>query len=92
MLGLILFVRLVTPDLFLEPENYIPANPLRTPAHIKPEWYFLWVYAILRSVPNKLGGVVALFMAILVLATLPITEKRKSIVGCTWCPVKQFMF
>ena len=82
VMGLMLVVRLLLPDLFLEPENYIPANPLRTPAHIKPEWYFLWVYAILRAVPNKLGGVVALFGAILILAVLPLMGRRKHMIGC----------
>ena len=77
-----LFVRLLAPDLFLEPENYIPANPLVTPAHIKPEWYFLWVYAILRAIPNKLGGVAALFGAILILAFLPFLDGAKNQVGC----------
>jgi len=53
-------------------DNYIPANPLVTPAHIVPEWYFLPFYAILRSIPDKLGGVVAMVGAILILALLPI--------------------
>lgn len=92
VLAIMLGVRLLTPDLFLEPENFIPANPLVTPAHIKPEWYFLWVYAILRAIPNKLGGVVALFAAILILAILPIVDRGKNMVGCRWCVVKQSMF
>ena len=54
-----------------DPDNYIAANPIITPAHIKPEWYFLWAYAILRSIPNKLGGVVLIFSAIIVIAALP---------------------
>lgn len=66
--GVIVFL---FPDVFAEPENYIPANPLVTPNHIKPEWYFLWLYAILRAIPNKLGGVVALFSGILCLGALP---------------------
>jgi len=53
-------------------DNYIPANPLVTPAHIVPEWYFLPFYAILRSIPDKLGGVVAMVSAILVLLLLPV--------------------
>lgn len=61
------------PYIFTEPENFIPANPLSTPLHIKPEWYFLWAYTILRSIPNKLGGVTAIFAAVLILATLPST-------------------
>jgi len=52
-------------------DNYIPANPLVTPAHIVPEWYFLPFYAILRAVPDKLGGVIAMFAAIAVLFVLP---------------------
>ena len=59
------------PNLFGEPDNYIPANPLVTPPHIVPEWYFLPFYAILRAVPNKLGGVVLMFAAIIVLFVLP---------------------
>jgi ubiquinol-cytochrome c reductase cytochrome b subunit len=53
------------------PDNYIPANPLVTPPHIQPEWYFLFVYTILRSVPDKLLGVIAMVAAILVMMTLP---------------------
>ena len=59
-----------------EPDNFIMSNPMRTPAHIVPEWYFLFAYAILRSVPNKLGGVVGLFSSILLLLTLPFIVKH----------------
>jgi ubiquinol-cytochrome c reductase cytochrome b subunit len=59
------------PNLLGHPDNYIPANPLVTPAHIQPEWYFLFAYAILRSIPNKLLGVLALFFSLLVLLVLP---------------------
>nr|ALJ53339.1 cytochrome b [Nycticebus bengalensis] len=62
---------LFSPDLLGDPDNYTPANPLVTPPHIKPEWYFLFAYAILRSIPNKLGGVLALAMSILILALIP---------------------
>lgn len=58
-------------------DNYIPANPLSTPAHIVPEWYFLPFYAILRSIPDKLGGVVAMVSAILVLLLLPFISTSK---------------
>ena len=58
-------------------DNYIPANPLVTPAHIVPEWYFLPFYAILRAVPNKLGGVLAMFGAIGVLFVLPWLDTSK---------------
>jgi len=59
------------PNLLGHADNYIPANPLSTPAHIVPEWYFLPFYAILRSIPDKLGGVVAMISAILILLLLP---------------------
>nr|AIU44673.1 apocytochrome b [Cyanophora paradoxa] len=59
------------PNLLGHPDNYIEANPMVTPAHIVPEWYFLPFYAILRSIPNKLGGVIAMFAAIIVLFLLP---------------------
>ena len=59
------------PNFFGEPDNYIPANPLATPAHIVPEWYFLPFYAILRSIPDKLAGVIGMFAAIAVLFILP---------------------
>nr|YP_010924972.1 cytochrome b [Scalpellum stearnsi]WKB17950.1 cytochrome b [Scalpellum stearnsi] len=58
-----------------DPDNFIPANPLVTPEHIKPEWYFLFAYAILRSIPNKLGGVIALALSILIIVTLPLSQK-----------------
>lgn len=59
------------PNLLGHPDNYIPANPLVTPAHIQPEWYFLFAYAILRSIPNKLLGVIAMFASLVVLFALP---------------------
>jgi len=68
---------LLLPYYFGDPDNFIPANPIATPAHIKPEWYFLFAYAILRSIPNKLGGVVALVTSILILWILPLTCKFK---------------
>jgi len=60
-----------------DPDNFIPANPLITPIHIQPEWYFLFAYAILRSIPNKLGGVIALLSSILVLFIIPLNKFRK---------------
>nr|WPW47537.1 cytochrome b [Manis pentadactyla] len=73
LMGLALFF----PDLLGDPDNYTPANPLNTPPHIKPEWYFLFAYAILRSIPNKLGGVLALILSILVLAFIPLLHTSK---------------
>ena len=69
-LGL-LAISLLDPWALGDPENFIPANPLVTPVHIQPEWYFLFAYAILRSIPNKLGGVVALVLAVVILLILP---------------------
>jgi ubiquinol-cytochrome c reductase cytochrome b subunit len=59
------------------PDNYIPANPMSTPAHIVPEWYFLWVYAILRSIPNKLGGVAAIALVFISLLALPFVNSSQ---------------
>nr|Q508J0.1 RecName: Full=Cytochrome b; AltName: Full=Complex III subunit 3; AltName: Full=Complex III subunit III; AltName: Full=Cytochrome b-c1 complex subunit 3; AltName: Full=Ubiquinol-cytochrome-c reductase complex cytochrome b subunit [Perognathus alticolus]AAY23256.1 cytochrome b [Perognathus alticolus] len=79
------------PDALGDPDNYSPANPLNTPPHIKPEWYFLFAYAILRSIPNKLGGVIALALSILVLALFPLlhTSNQRSM---TFRPISQVMF
>nr|AOR07140.1 cytochrome b [Enchytraeus albidus] len=90
-LSLFLLITLFAPDLLTDPENFMVANPLVTPIHIKPEWYFLWVYAILRSIPNKLGGVVALFAALLILFTLPFTKMNKKR-GMSFYPINQLLF
>lgn len=65
------------PNVLGHPDNYIEANPLVTPPHIVPEWYFLPFYAVLRSIPDKLGGVLAMFGAILILFALPWLDKSK---------------
>jgi ubiquinol-cytochrome c reductase cytochrome b subunit len=64
------------PDILSHPDNNIPANPYSTPAHIQPEWYFLWVYAILRSIPNKRAGVAAVGLVFLSLGLLPYLHKH----------------
>nr|WIF29523.1 cytochorome b [Hylomys suillus microtinus] len=93
VLLLLLFLTLVlfSPDLLGDPDNYTPANPLNTPPHIKPEWYFLFAYAILRSIPNKLGGVVALILSILILMFIPLlhTAKQRSMM---FRPISQCLF
>ena len=71
------FIVFFNPNILGHPDNYIPANPLVTPPHIVPEWYFLPFYAILRSIPDKLGGVLAMISAILVLLLLPLTNYSK---------------
>ena len=78
---LISFLVFYVPNYLGDPENFINANPLVTPVHIMPEWYFLFAYAILRAIPNKLGGVIALLLSILVLTVIPFvhTSKLKSL-------------
>nr|APX40471.1 cytochrome b [Cryptocephalus pominorum] len=73
---LLLMLNLTNPYLLGDPDNFTPANPLVTPIHIQPEWYFLFAYAILRSIPNKLGGVIALVLSIAILYTLPFSNKK----------------
>nr|YP_008593534.1 cytochrome b [Nesiarchus nasutus]BAN83489.1 cytochrome b [Nesiarchus nasutus] len=82
---------LFSPNLLGDPDNFTPANPMVTPPHIKPEWYFLFAYAILRSIPNKLGGVLALLASILVLMVVPFlhTSKQRAL---TFRPFSQFLF
>nr|YP_010535504.1 cytochrome b [Alectorobius cerradoensis]UYB78247.1 cytochrome b [Alectorobius cerradoensis]UYB78260.1 cytochrome b [Alectorobius cerradoensis] len=85
------FIILIKPYMFMDPENFLMANPLITPPHIQPEWYFLFAYAILRSIPNKLGGVIALITSILIILILPFTmnPKFKSI---SYHPLKKSLF
>lgn len=73
---LLTILTLFNPYILGDPENFTPANPLVTPVHIQPEWYFLFAYAILRSIPNKLGGVIALFISIVILLIMPIFKKK----------------
>nr|AEM43858.1 cytochrome b [Emys orbicularis] len=91
MLAFLLTLTLFSPNLLGDPDNFTPANPLSTPPHIKPEWYFLFAYAILRSIPNKLGGVLALMLSILVLFMMPIlhTSKQRT---AQFRPLTQILF
>nr|WJJ67816.1 cytochrome b [Scathophaga stercoraria] len=91
MLTVLIMLVLINPYLLGDPDNFIPANPLVTPIHIQPEWYFLFAYAILRSIPNKLGGVIALVMSIAILAILPIYHLSK-FQGIQFYPINQIMF
>nr|AAO66202.1 cytochrome b [Aspidelaps scutatus] len=74
MITLLFIILSFSPNLLNDPENFSKANPLVTPQHIKPEWYFLFAYGILRSIPNKLGGTMALTMSIMILMTTPFTH------------------
>lgn len=78
------------PYIFRDPDNFTPANPLVTPIHIQPEWYFLFAYAILRSIPNKLGGVIALLISILILYTLPLQSLKSP--SSIFNPIIQIIF
>lgn len=82
---------LINPNVITDPENFISSNPLVTPLHIQPEWYFLFAYAILRAIPNKLGGVVALVISIIILLTLPLTVSR-SLKSTQFFPLQQYLF
>lgn len=82
---------LTNPWLLGDPENFIPANPLVTPVHIQPEWYFLIAYAILRSIPNKIGGVLALVLSIAILLICPFLPKRK-FRGLVFYPLRKIYF
>lgn len=79
------------PNLLGHPDNYVPANPLVTPPHIQPEWYFLFAYAILRSIPNKLLGVIALFGSLLILLVLPYVHVSQ-IRSSQWRPLGRVLF
>nr|YP_010827558.1 cytochrome b [Callibia diana]WFD61154.1 cytochrome b [Callibia diana] len=83
-------ISLKEPYILGDPDNFIPANPLVTPIHIQPEWYFLFAYAILRSIPNKLGGVIALVMSIAVLFLLPFYSMNSR--SLQYYPINQVMF
>nr|YP_010987690.1 cytochrome b [Psyllopsis discrepans]WON66122.1 cytochrome b [Psyllopsis discrepans] len=97
LLGYIMFMMTFSflifyfPYFLNDPDNFIPANPMSTPLHIQPEWYFLFAYSILRAIPNKLGGVVALLCSILILFSL-ILFKPSYIKGIQFYPFSQHLF
>nr|AMP45756.1 cytochrome b [Cebus albifrons]URH14545.1 cytochrome b [Cebus albifrons]URH15221.1 cytochrome b [Cebus albifrons] len=91
LLLLLTSLTLFTPDLLTDPDNYTLANPLNTPPHIKPEWYFLFAYTILRSIPNKLGGVLALLLSIMILTIIPATHMSKQ-QSMMFRPITQILF
>nr|YP_010583024.1 cytochrome b [Zorka agnesae]UGN61470.1 cytochrome b [Zorka agnesae] len=91
ILMLLLMISLAEPYMLSDPDNFIMANPMVTPVHIQPEWYFLFAYAILRSIPNKLGGVMALFLSILILVILPFSMKMK-FKSISFYPINQINF
>nr|UQJ75142.1 cytochrome b [Rugitermes sp.] len=90
MIMALTMLSLKEPYILGDPDNFTPANPLVTPVHIQPEWYFLFAYAILRSIPNKLGGVIALVMSIAILFILPTYKSNFS--GTQFYPINQTLF
>nr|UVG42119.1 cytochrome b [Carabus lafossei] len=91
LLMLLTILTLLNPYYLGDPDNFTPANPLVTPIHIQPEWYFLFAYAILRSIPNKLGGVIALVMSILILMIIPFSN-NSNFQSLKFYPINQILF
>nr|AKM70103.1 cytochrome b [Macropodaphis sp. YW-2015] len=97
LIGLIMFMwmffilTLIFPYLLNDHNNFIMANSMITPNHIQPEWYFLFSYSILRAIPNKLGGVIALIMSILILLILPMLNNKKFL-SIKFYPINKFLF
>nr|YP_010305218.1 cytochrome b [Philonthus spinipes]ULT46835.1 cytochrome b [Philonthus spinipes] len=91
MLMALTILTLTNPYLLGDPDNFIPANPLVTPVHIQPEWYFLFAYAILRSIPNKLGGVIALVLSIAILLIMPFINDKKML-STQFYPINKILF
>nr|ALO76315.1 cytochrome b [Omalisus fontisbellaquei] len=87
---IIMMITLMNPYILGDPENFNPANPMVTPVHIQPEWYFLFAYAILRSIPNKLGGVMALFLSISILFIMPMIKKKMQ--SNSFYPMNKILF
>nr|AWN56249.1 cytochrome b [Euborellia annulipes] len=83
---------LLNPYMLGDPDNFIPANPLVTPVHIQPEWYFLFAYAILRSIPNKLGGVIALVLSIAILFFMPVLLHKSKNQSLSFYPISKIIF
>ncbi len=80
------------PDLFIDVANNVPANPMQTPADIVPEWYFLPFYAILRSVPNLGGGVVAMAVSVVIFAAMPYLDRSRITGGARYRPIYRVLF
>nr|WAP91510.1 cytochrome b [Grimpoteuthis sp.] len=91
MMFILIELVMMYPNFLGDAENFIPANPLLTPEHIKPEWYFLFAYAILRSVPSKLGGVISLVMSLLILFFCSLLHVKNS-VGMSFNIMSQILF
>lgn len=91
LLTILMLTCIINPYILSDPENFNKANSIVTPLHIQPEWYFLFAYAILRSIPNKLGGVIALMISIIILFVIPLTSNSK-IKGYKFYYLNQIIF
>lgn len=91
-LGALFMVSFLAPDFFLDPVNYMEADSIVTPAHIKPEWYFLFAYAILRAVPRKAGGVLLIVLSVMILVFIPYLDSNKRIRRLVFSPLGQLGF
>jgi len=89
---IIIFIRILSPFLVGDPENFILANSINSPIHIQPEWYFLYIYGILRSIPNKLGGVIVIVAALLIFYFLIILTKFININNYIFVKLLYFLF
>lgn len=85
-----IIINLEYPYIFRDPDNFSPANPIITPIHIQPEWYFLFAYGILRSIPNKLGGVIALISSIIILYLIPFFNSKLN--SLSFYPINQIFY
>nr|BBN79999.1 cytochrome b [Grandidierella rubroantennata] len=92
ILFMFMFLCLHHPLSLGDDENFVMADPTTTPRHIQPEWYFLFAYAILRSIPNKLGGVIALALSVMILYTLPISSKSFKMKSLNMLPYSKILF
>nr|YP_009332457.1 cytochrome b [Schlechtendalia chinensis]API68531.1 cytochrome b [Schlechtendalia chinensis] len=90
-LWMFLILALIFPYMLNDHNNFIMANPMITPNHIQPEWYFLFSYSILRAIPNKLGGVLALLMSILILLIMPLMNNKKFLTN-KFYPINKILF
>jgi len=91
-LAIFSFFTFFIPNIVIEADNYIPANPMQTPAHIVPEWYFLPFYAILRAVPDLLGGVIAMGASVMIFAAMPYLDRSTIPGGAVYRPIYRAMF
>nr|YP_009692007.1 cytochrome b [Paradyschiria parvula]QEG77642.1 cytochrome b [Paradyschiria parvula] len=91
LIMILMILTLLYPYILGDPDNFIPANPMITPPHIQPEWYFLFAYAILRAIPNKLGGVIALILSIMILMIMPLIH-MSVFQGIQFYPLNKIMF